>query len=348
MLCKPLRLLSMKTILTILTLCMFATIGKCDDRLIPFDDFFISMETNGARNHNRGFSSLYVMLFVERSKSIPKGRITSEVLCFQFENNKQNFTAKDIELLMEACVAAKRGEEFMQLSIDAENGNTVFESIKRGHLWLVQVNRGDKVVFFDSAEGAKVKKAIREVDIGEAWFERLLTIKKVWPPGLDMRPPIVASLSFGSPAGIVEGRGLIIEHSLLANFERGKTRYRVSRKLKLRHNATRSTSSNGGRVERFLEDIEKVLESSKKGEALEIDSLKDRLKYTIKTNLFKKEADVVILDSVLRKKRSLTAHFDQEDLIEIKKINKAYEAKKQWFEKHEALFLTHPENVVKP
>ena len=319
---------------------MFATIGKCDDRLIPFDDFFISMETNGARNHNRGFSSLYVMLFVERSKSIPKGRISSEILCLQFENNKQRFTARDIEVLTMGCLAAGRGEEFMQLSIDTGYGHTVFETVKRGDLWVVQVNRGDKVVFFNHTEGEKVRKALREVDIGEAWYEKLLTDKKMPQPEQDLRAPMVASLRFKSPVGLVEGRGLVIEHSLSVNIDRGEARYGVSRKLRLRHNANGFTSSNGRGVERFLENIAKVLESSKKGEALEIDSSKGGLKYTVKTNLVKKGADVVLLDRFLIKNRPRTVHFDQEDLIEIKKINTAYEARKQWFKKHEAWFFT--------
>ena len=99
----------MRGVYVFLVLLSWLSLVTADDRLIPFDDFHLSVDTNWRAEKAGKGDALKVHVEVSRSAEDPVGSARTEVYCFGFDSDKREFSVSDLATLFESFNAAKIG-----------------------------------------------------------------------------------------------------------------------------------------------------------------------------------------------------------------------------------------------
>lgn len=338
----------MKNLLTILlsAVIMIANVVYCDDRLIPFDDYYISVETNDWMNRRDGMNSLNVTVKISRSAKVSIGSTSIEVNCLEFPAGKTMFLKEDLKLFFDAGAAAVKGEKYRKETLTSTlygDEITVFETVDSNGGKMIRVNRAGKEALFALSEIVNVKEALVQAQVGKAWFDNLLIAEELPKKMPRAKPPVADSYFLISKLGEISGRGIGYRVSVFSNSVGKEQKYYLRHQLSFLNPSGGGMGSSGGQwVAGLLQEVSSALEAIEKGREYSFESgLEKGRKYTVVANLDTAEADVILfLGDFFKKGAVVKGHYGKEDLVAIEQLIKGHEARMKWFEKHENLFFT--------
>ena len=201
----------------------FRSTVALDNQLIPFDDFYISVNTNDWRQPRGTGEALNVSVTVRRSDG-DTGSASFEVNCFEFPAGQRMMPTEDRKIFLEACRAAQSGKPYDQ-TVETRSFRgfipTRYQSTKvLNGLWMVRVSRADQNVLFSPKEGERLIDAVAEARVAMNWYRKLLNDEKV-EPGKNAAPPKSESYYLRSRAGTVMAKNgeLGIEISVDKNLD---------------------------------------------------------------------------------------------------------------------------------
>jgi hypothetical protein len=340
----------MKTLFFAALVAAASSIGSAEERLIPFDSFFVSVEPNDHFKPNKkGGSSLRVSLSVSRSPEASAGSTDLDVCCFDLHHSQDRFPEDDLRVLMKAGEAAKAGREFKEeVETRTFHGTikSIYEVLHKDGGSKIVVNRGGEKIELASVEADRVRDALAEARVGEAWFTKLLGMAPLPQPNPDARPPRAGKYYLSSTLGIVEGRGIDYEVSVGASSFTGKPHYSVEHCIRFQTQKG-GGSCHGGWVESLLRKVTEALQAVEKGTKYSFTSGNAERKYLVSANLDTKEADVTFYPGeFFGKEGAKHGHFGQGQLVQIRKLLDGYEARKTWFQEHEGWFFASTDEIA--
>ena len=313
--------------------------------LIPFDEFYVSVETNDWRARREEGVSLNVSVRVSRSAENPEGSISVDVNCFEFEAGQRMLPDADIEAFLAAGDAAREGEAFRDVvTTKTYRGDkeTIYEVVEVEGKKMIRMSRGEGRAEFLPAEAVKVREALARARAGEAWFKKLLSDDEMPVPIDGARPPQAKGYYLDSSVGTVSGRGIGYEISVAANSFRSAPRYHVNHQLCLYSPEGRLNGSlSGVWVAGLLQKVSAALDAAVAGKAYSFKSGEDEGRaYTVTANLKTKEADVVLIPGEFFKGRDAErGFFGVAQLAEIRKLIDDCDDRIKWFQANEHLFF---------
>jgi hypothetical protein len=319
-----------------------------DDPVIPFDQYFISVETNDWLNRQKGFTRLNVSVRMHIDKvSPPKESTSVDVNCHKFPAGKRMFLDSDLQAFYEASAAAMKRVAFrkeIQTPTFLGKEVTVFETVEETGYSTVRVRRANTDAHFAGTEAEKVKAALREARAGEAWFKKLMKAEDLPKETADAKPPSSSGYYLSTTVGQVDCRGIVYEISVSeSSSSRRSSRYEVTHVLRMINSDGKNIgSSSGAWVKELLRRVSEALEMVDQNQNYEFESTVERgRKFTVIANLVSRQVDVTWTPADYFPDRTpIEGHFDQMKTIAIQDLLDAAEARKRWFENHESLFYS--------
>lgn len=314
--------------------------------LIPFDNFYVSAETNNWSTRRGEGDRLNVSVRVSRSAEEPKGATSVEINCFEFEAGQRMLPDTDLKAFLAAGDAAQEGKEFKEVvTTKTFRGDveTTYEVVDVGGEKLVRMNRGeDKAEFFPN-EAAKVKIALARASSGEAWYKKLLSDDVMPIPKEEARAPQSKGYHLNTSIGTVSGRGIGYEVSVTSHSFGRTPEYNVTHGLCLYSVDGQLNGTLSGRwVKGLFQKITEALEAVNAGKDYSFKSAEDEGRsYSVTANLKTKEADIVLKPGKFFKGRDAErGYFGNAQLAEIKKLIKECDQRIEWFQANEHIFFT--------
>jgi hypothetical protein len=334
----------MKTLCAIFLATLFGSSARADDRLIPFDDFYVSVETNDWLNRPRKQHALNVSVRVSRSAHEQDGSTSIEVDCHEFSSARRELAEEDITAFLEACDAATKRQDYRkEISSKTQFGyvQTVYEVVTVDQQKRVSVTRG-KAALFAPDEGAKLKNALAQAHAGEAWFRKLLAEQKLPAKQPNAKPPQANNYYLTSKLGEVAGEGLSYEVSLGTHSFNAPPSYQMGHDLRFITLGGNAGSSGGEWVKGMVDQIALALNALTKKQAFYFESPGNpgEQRFAVKANLATQQADVEFQPgSFFGRHSSIQGSFSMAQLAEIRQVMAKWEARKKWFVEHEDWFF---------
>lgn len=331
----------MKALCAISLAALFGSSAFADDRLIPFDDFYVSVETNDSLNRVGKLNSLDVTVQVSRAGSAED--ISIEVNCYEFSSTRRELFEEDVKAFLEACDAATKSQDYRkEISSQTQFGrdNTLYAVLTVNQQKRVFVTRGETALFAPD-EGAKLKHALAQARAGEAWFRKLLTEQKLPAKQPDAKPPQANNYYLTSKLGEVTGEGLSYEVAL-RNYRFNAVPYQMEHSLRFVTLGGSEGSSGGDWVKGMVDQIALAWNAAAKKQAYSFKSPATRSvdKFTVTANLTTQQADVEFQPgSFFGKHSPIQGSFSKAQLAEIRQVMALSEARKKWFVEHEDWFF---------
>ena len=308
------------------------------DRLIPFDHFYVNVETNNWRKQRDIGTSLNVSTTVHRSPG-EHGKAGYDVNCFEFDAGQRMLPENELPHFIEAGKHAAQKRSFKEETITTTfrgNLRTIYESaeINDGR-WMIRITRGGRSALFEPDEGERLAKAIDESKLAVQWYRKLLQNERI-EPGETARPPRASGIYLDSKVGTVmaaNGR-LGIEVSV-RNQLRNQS-FGVGYRLRLGNGG----STGGSWVKTLVEEMGTVFVAAEKGEALET-KVND---CTITADTRNKTVTLkVVPGRFFRDRSERVSSFTRKDYDRIQSFIRHSEVVKDWFSRNASLFYSETE-----
>lgn len=321
-------------------LALVAAAAGAEARLIPFDEFYLSVPVEDVTAAAGGAGGLQVAVRVSRGVQEPLGGTKVEVSCPGLSFPEQSLDAEEVAVFLEVCAAAGRGEVFRQ-EVRSGIHKTVYEAARVEGAWRVRMRRGGEVLFAPQ-EAARLKASLAQAAAAEAWYRELLTAGTPPVKTAAAHPPRAAGFFLISKLGGVRAEGLEYEVSLRNYHFKGAPKYSVTHGLRFFSLGGRHSSTSGEWVKRLLEQVALALQAVGRKEAYAFVSPQDGRdhKFTVKANLETQKADVTFEPgSYFGRHSPVEGSFDVKQLAEIREIAAQGAAREKWFAEHEGWFF---------
>ncbi len=321
---------------TLLAAAVTASAGA-ETRLIPFDEFFLSVPLEDVTAAAGG---IQVSVRVSRGVQEPLGSTKVEVSCPVLAFPERSLDAEEVAVFLEACAAASRGEVFRQ-EVRRGINKTVYESALMEGGWRVRMRRGGEVLFAPQ-EAARLKASLAQAAAAEAWYRELLTAGTLPEKTAAAHPPKAAGFFLISKLGGVRAEGLEYEVTLRKFPFKGAQKYSVTHGLRYFALGGSQTSMSGAWVKRLLEQVALALQAVGRKEAFAYVSPQNGRdnKFTVTANLETQQADVTFDAGGYTGKHSpVQGSFGVKQLAEIRAIAAQGPAREKWFAEHESWFF---------
>lgn len=321
----------MKT-LFILLFTQLAALAVADDRLIPFDEFYISVPVDGARN-TRG---VRVSVRISRSTHQPEGVADIELTLPGLASSLPPLNSDEVSALMEACSAAKNDQDYHK-EVRFHIHKTIWEAAVVDGQRQVRIRRGgEALISLDQI--ARLRESLIQAEAAQSWYEKLLT-EHTLPPKMDSAyPPPATSFFLIARLGAVSAEGVDYEVSL--NHYGGPIEDGFQLNHGVRFSALRGSmsTSSGAWVKSMLDHVALALNAVGKKQAYQFEAPpagpKDSSgRFTVTANLTTQKADVTFEPS------GHEGAFDLAQLTAIRELVAQCEARRKWFSEHEAWFF---------
>jgi len=314
--------------------------------LIPFENFYVSVETNDWLNRRGEGDRLNVSVRVSRSAEDPKGATSVDINCFEFKAGQRMLPDADLKALLAAGDAAQEGKEFKEVvTTKTFRGHieTIYEVVDIDGNKVVRMSRGEDKAEFLPNEAAKVRVALARARSGEAWYKKLLFDDVLPIPKEEARAPQSKGYHLNTSIGTVSGRGIGYEVSVTSHSFGRAPKYNVTHGLCLYSvDGQLNGTLSGGWVEGLFQKITEALEAVNVGKNYSFKSAEDEGRsYSVTANLKTKEADIVLKPGKFFKGRDAErGHFGHTQLAEIKKLIKDCDQRIDWFQANQHMFFT--------
>lgn len=338
-----------KTSLLFLAALQMAAAAGAEERLIPFDSFSIYVPVTDESN-SRG---LKVKVQVDRNRVVPQGFTDIEVSCPALHSDFRTLEPEEREAFMNACTAALNGQEYRE-EIQRKSLKTVFEVVTVNGYKRVRIGRGGEV-FLIPEEGARLKEALVQAAVAEAWYKMLLTAHALPEKTAEAHPPKADGYRLQASLGSVHGEGLDYQVSLQREGYTKRKPYRVEYSV---HNASQRGNqrineiTDGEWVKRMMEQVVLALEAVGRKEAFAVEAAARKepfmvallggrsRKFTVTANLTTQKADVSY-DSIGYEGNQPPKQysFAVSQLAEIRAVAAQEGAQAKWFAEHEGWFF---------
>ena len=136
-----------------------------ETRLIPFDEFYLSVPVEDVTAAAGGAGGMQVAVRVSRGVQEPLGGTKVEVSCPGLSSPEQSLDAEEVAVFLEVCAAAGRGEVFRQ-EVRSGIHKTVYEAALVEGAWRVRMRRGGEVLFAPQ-EAARLKEQALAIRVEE-------------------------------------------------------------------------------------------------------------------------------------------------------------------------------------
>lgn len=313
--------------------------------MIPFDELYISVETNDWRNRKGEEARLSVAVSVSRSAEAPHGSTSVEVDCFEFESTRRMLPEADLKMFLAAGDAAQKGENFREAVMTKTfrgEKETTYEVVEVDGKKMIRVSRGEERAEFLPGEAAKVRVALVEARAGQAWFEKLLADHTMPVPNEQARPPRAEGYYVDSAIGTVSGKGIGYEVSVASHSRTEVPQYHIGHTLCLySEEGELNGTLSGNWVAGLLQKVASALEAVNAGNAYNFTSGEDEgRRYSVTANLTTKKADVSLSPGNFFKGRNAEkGAFGQAQLADIRRLIDGCEDRIKWFQANEHLFF---------
>lgn len=326
-----------------LIVCGISTAAESKDRLIPFDEVFVSVETNDWMRAGKPHFNVSVRL--HRRRTEPMESTAIDVECFEFASPRRMMPDQDLKAFFDVSAFARQGQsKRIETVTPTYNGDekTVFEGVSVDGKMVVRIVRGGEKVEFALQEAEDVKKALAEAKAGEAWFKKLLSAEVPPAPTPTVRPPKSGGYQLRSKLGEVpRRRGLGFEISVAAYFLMDQQFYYTEHGVRFVSSDGTEASMSGEWVEHLLAKVSEALGSIASAKPYSFKSDKnDAPEYTVTADPATQEADVVVTPS--NSPSPWRGRFERVELAQIEKLTDAAKQRTKWFEEHESLFFARP------
>jgi len=252
--------------LSAIAIIFLATLSQARAELIPFPEFYVSVETNDFLGKDRAKNALSVTVRVAKDSENNRGRTSVDVNCYQFSAGVRGFDENDRKMFLATCLAAKEGREFASTivspAITPRHIETTFESRQVDGAWRVRVIREKEVALFDPEEGDRLRTALDEARAGEVWFQSLLTGETLPEPTEQSHPPRSAGYYVVSKIGEVDARGFIYRVSLNCDSFGGDVTYHAGHTIEFGRGGS-DWGSMGGSWPELLQNVSAAFEALK-------------------------------------------------------------------------------------
>lgn len=317
-----------------------------DERIIPIDNIYISVETNSFLAARSNGGSISVSVRMSRHEEAPVGSTEIDVNCFEFPAGKRMFHKADIDALREASAACEKGEAFLKEIVTKTflgDEKTTFEAVEKNGVFMVLVSRAGSEVMFLPEESKRVDEAIKEAEIAQKWYQKLLVAKEMPTESPDARPPKARGFYLDAKLGEVLGRGIGYEVSLKNMGYFSQPSYQVGHAINFYQNGEMFEMVSGDWLKVMLKNIAEAIEAASEGRDYSYKANKDGDSmigsYTVTANSATKEADVSYQSGKLSKKLKVReGHFGEKQLKEIRQYIEQGPVIQKWFEENESLF----------
>ena len=322
--------------------------GLADDRLVPFDDFYISVDTNWRAAKGGEGEALQVNVRVHRSEENPGGSVDTEVSCSAFDSEEEEFSESDLKTFFEAFAAARNGDEFRKeiVSRNVFGGavKTRFETDLAGTKPILRVGRGKVEVYFSLEEAENTKEALTLAKAAEEWYKKLLIAKERPEIAPAAHPPPADGMFLSSTVGRVPGGGFAFEIGV-RNWGRLANDFEIEYGL---GSESPGWWTAGDWVETLTSTIAEALEAGKAGRPFAHESGSGRNRkenavfVTVDPATGKAEVMIRFGEGLLGDEPVHFGTFGETELAGLRQLEAEAEDRKKWFEEHKSLFFVPP------
>lgn len=313
-----------------------------EERLIPFDEFYLSVPVTGKLN----FDGLRVAVQMRRGVNEPVGRTGIEVVRSFISAPDHTLTAEELAALTEALNAALKEQPYRR-EVPRGKYQSVFETVKMNDHTGVRMHRQEAgLTLVEPEVTLKLKLALEQAAVTEAWLKKLLTERTLPVPTAAAHPPKAPAPFLKSEVGTVSGEGLTYEVTLSNLNSPTVPEFRVHHGLSFSSPRELSISGFGEWVRRMMEGVALALDAVGRKEAFTCEALPDGLqghrgKYTVTANLAAQKADVVVDVRVDYgdEEPLLPGSFAVSQLAAIRKLTAQGDAWQKWLTEHAGWFL---------
>lgn len=337
----------MKGVCAFLVLSPWLSLVTADNRLIPFDHFHVSVDTNWRSTKGGEGQALRVYVQVSRSDEDPEGTTKTEVRCPGFDSREQEFLESDLQILFEAFEAARKGETYQREILSwtfLREVPTRFEVATAGKKHIVRVSRGKAEVYFTLAEAERTSEALAHARAAEEWYRTLLAATKLPAITEEAHPPVARAPYVSSTVGKVPGGGFAFEIGVRCWGDDVDT-YQVEHSLS---SEDQGWWSAGNRVEDLIATISEAIDAGKAGKTFkhQFDSGRsgkgDAIFVTVNPATGQAEVMIKFGEGLLSKRPIAFGTFGEKELKAIHQLEAEAEVRRKWFEEHESLFRVPP------
>lgn len=319
--------------------------GTSQERLIPYDEVFINVHTKPLIDRKHKGEKLNVSVRMSKGNEDGNDSASIDVNCNGFSHLQRMMPENDLETFFEIGEAALAGKDARKEVVTKTFGGeltSAYESVRAKEGRVIRITRGAESVDFPTEEAGRVRAALEEARIGQAWYEKILVATELPKATPDARPPRSGGYYLDSQVGLVSGRGISYEITVSANAMLGDQSYGISHGLIFYENGHMAGTMSGDWIKALLHKVTLALDAAKNGSNYSFKSGKDDGRsYEVKANLGTKEADLILtLGNFFGKRRPKEAHFGVAQLEEIRGLIDEYEVRKQWFANNEDLFFS--------
>lgn len=309
-----------------------------EERLIPFDEFYLSVPVTGKLN----FDGLRVVVQVRRGVNEPVGRTGIEVVRHVTSIPDRTLTAEELAALMEALNAALKEQPYHR-EVPRGIYKSVFETLKVNDHTQLRMHRPElgRAVLFEPEVTSKLKLALEQALIAESWLKKLLTERTLPVKTAAAHPPKAADFILTSKLGEVAVEGLGYEVSLTHDRRWQAEPYQVTHEVKYYSHGRAVSMSGGAWVRDMLTEVSHALRAVAKGQKFEATTTQGRRGdgFTVTANLETQRADMTFDGSFTGGLSHYQGSFSKEHLAAIEKLANSGEARAYWFSQHESWFF---------
>lgn len=319
-----------------------AAVTAAETRLIPFDEFFVSVPVTA----NLKFDGLRVVVQVRRGVNEPVGRTGIEVVRHVTSIPDRTLTAEELAALMEALNAALQAKPCRR-EVPRGIYKSVFEAVKVNDHTRVRMHRPEqgRAVLFEPEVTSKLKLALEQALVAEAWLKKLLTERTLPVKTAEAHPPKAPAPFLESEVGEVSGEVLTYEVALTNLNSPQVPEFRVEQRLSFSIPRELSISGHGEWVKRMMEHVALALDAVGRKEAYTFEDEPEGPeghsgKYSVTANLATQKADVVIdMSKYLENEPLIRGSFAMAQLDAIRKLAAQGDAWEKWLTEHAGWFL---------
>lgn len=328
----------MKT-LFILLFTHLAALAVADDRLIPFDRFYISVPVDGARNTRE----MRVSVRIFRSTHQPEDVADIQLTLPGLRSSLPPLNSDEVSALMEACSAAKNNQDYHK-EVRFDIHKTIWEAAVVDGQRQVRIRRGgEALISLDQV--ARLRESLAQAEAAQAWYEKLLTEHTLPKKTENAHPPHAASYFLIARLGAVSAEGLDYEVSLNHYGAPLNDAYQVNHGVRFFALGESMSTSSGAWVKSMLDHVALALNAVGKKQAYQFEAPPDGQKdssgrFTVTANLTTQKADVTFEPGRHFGRHSpIEGAFDLAQLTAIRELVAQGEARQKWFAEHEAWFF---------
>lgn len=319
-----------------------ASVAGADERLIPIDEFYLSVPVNDPPAEAGKREGLRVAVRVQRSEHEPQGGTKIMVSCLGFRNSIGPLETDEVAAFLEACAAATSGQEYRK-EIRHSIHKFIYEVVTVDGQKRVSLRRGGEVLLAPE-EGARLKESLALAAAAEAWYQMLLTARTLPVKTAAAHPPKAADFILNSKLGEVAVEGLGYEVSLTHDLRWQAEPYQVTHEVKYYSHGMAVSMSSGAWVLDMLTEVSHALRAVAKGQKFEATTTQGRrgVGFTVTANLETQRADMTYDGSFTGGLSHYQGSFSKEHLAAIEKLANSGEAWAYWFSQHEGWFFEKP------